>query len=153
MDALRYSNYDIVFQEVPGEVTLAINITGCPHRCPGCHSEYLWEYFGEPLLENLDTILAKYDGLISCVCFMGGDQNTNDLESALKTVKMHSLSAGIYSGANEASIFDDLLPLIDYLKIGSYTESLGGLSSPNTNQRFYEVKNGELIDKTDEFLK
>ena len=31
---LRYINTDIVFQEFPDEVTLAINISGCPCRCP-----------------------------------------------------------------------------------------------------------------------
>ena len=27
---LKYANFDIVFQEVPDEVTLAINISNCP---------------------------------------------------------------------------------------------------------------------------
>ena len=29
---LKYANYDIVFQEVPDEVTLAINISNCPNH-------------------------------------------------------------------------------------------------------------------------
>ena len=40
---LKYVNCDIVFQEVPNEVALAINISGCPCHCPGCHSPYLWQ--------------------------------------------------------------------------------------------------------------
>ena len=43
---LKYVNTDIVFQEIPDEVTLAVNISNCPCRCPGCHSEYLWEDVG-----------------------------------------------------------------------------------------------------------
>ena len=35
---LKYAGYDIVFQEIPDEVTLAISLTNCPNRCPGCHS-------------------------------------------------------------------------------------------------------------------
>ena len=38
---LKYVNTGIVFQEIPDEVTLAINISNCPCRCPGCHSRYL----------------------------------------------------------------------------------------------------------------
>ena len=34
---LRYVHEDIVWQEVPGEVSLAYSIAGCPLRCPGCH--------------------------------------------------------------------------------------------------------------------
>ena len=38
---VRYHNFDIVFAEIPGETTLAINIANCPNRCPGCHSPHL----------------------------------------------------------------------------------------------------------------
>ena len=38
---VRYHNFDVVFAEIPGETTLALNITGCPNRCPGCHSPHL----------------------------------------------------------------------------------------------------------------
>lgn len=38
---VRYHNFDIVFAEIPDETTLAINITNCPNRCPGCHSPHL----------------------------------------------------------------------------------------------------------------
>ena len=38
---LKYVNYDIVFQEFPDEVTLAINLSLCPVCCPGCHSQFL----------------------------------------------------------------------------------------------------------------
>lgn len=148
MDALRYSNYDIVFQEVPGEVTLAINITGCPHRCPGCHSSYLQEYFGELLLENLDGILSKYDGLITCVCFMGGEQNLANLLSALKVAKTHYVKTCVYSGDDSVEPFNDVLEFLDYLKIGPYISGQGGLNSESTNQRFYKVENESLIDCT-----
>ena len=46
---LTYVNHDIVFQEFPDEVTLAINLSRCPNRCPGCHSPYLQQEEGEEL--------------------------------------------------------------------------------------------------------
>lgn len=151
MDALRYSNYDIVFQEVPGEVTLAINITGCPHRCPGCHSEYLWEYFGEPLLNDLESIISKYSGMITCVALMGGDQNIEDASSALKIIKSYGLKTCVYFGADTMLGILEIVHDLDYLKIGSYKAELGGLDSPNTNQRFYNVQDGNLVDTTAQF--
>ena len=65
---LRYADYDIVFQEIPDEVTLAINLSNCPNHCKGCHSAYLMEDVGEPLTEeSLSTLLGKYGKAITCV--------------------------------------------------------------------------------------
>ena len=54
MKKLKYNGYSIVMQEVPNEVSLAINISGCPHKCEGCHSKYLWEYDGEYLIDDIE---------------------------------------------------------------------------------------------------
>lgn len=148
MDALRFSGHDIVFQEVPGEVSLAINVTGCPRRCPGCHSEYLQKYFGDLLLESIGDLLDKYEGMITCVCFFGGDQNLNEIKAALKTVKLRSMKTCLYTGADDINDLSDLLSNLDFLKTGAYMSGLGGLSAPSTNQRFYAIDGGELVDKT-----
>ena len=58
---LKYVNTGIVFQEIPDEVTLAINISNCPCRCPGCHSHYLWEDIGLPLnTDAIDAFVERY---------------------------------------------------------------------------------------------
>ena len=57
---LRYTDYDIVFREIPDETTLAVNLAGCPNRCPGCHSPQLQEPIGEPLTEEVvERLLAR----------------------------------------------------------------------------------------------
>ena len=69
---LRYADYDIVFQEIPDEVTLAINLSNCLNHCRGCHSAYLMEDVGEPLTEeSLSTLLGKYGKELKSDCFMG----------------------------------------------------------------------------------
>ena len=71
---LKYTNTGIVFQEIPDEVTLAINISNCPCHCPGCHSQYLWEDIGLPLdTTALDDFIDEYGRDITCIAFMGGD--------------------------------------------------------------------------------
>ncbi|MCL2247577.1 MAG: anaerobic ribonucleoside-triphosphate reductase activating protein, partial [Lentimicrobiaceae bacterium] len=73
---MRFLSYDIVFQEVPGEVALAINISNCPNRCKGCHSSHLQEDTGEELTEDvLFSLLNIYGNAVTCVCFMGGDRS------------------------------------------------------------------------------
>ena len=150
---LKYLGYSIVFQEVPNEVSLAINISGCPHRCKGCHSEYLWEYKGGYIYDDIEILLNKYSSEITCVCFMGGDQNSEELKNLILFVKhFYKLKVCVYSGF-DYNIND--LPqwcyYCDYLKIGSYKSKLGGLNSKTTNQRFYKNKNNVFIDITNEF--
>ncbi len=137
---LRLASYDVVFQEVPGEVTLALNISGCPNGCPGCHSPHLRADTGEPLDEELlHCLLDRYGGTVTCVCFMGGDGEPHEVERLAKLAKALTggrLKAAWYSGRGRLPEgFDG--GCLDYLKLGPYIERLGGLRSPATNQRFY----------------
>ena len=132
---LKVASYDIVFQEIPGEVTLALNLSGCPCHCPGCHSQYLWEDVGEVLDEGLmDGLLARYGSLITCVAFMGGDQNPEEVAHWGEYIKGLSLKTAWYSGRMSFPEKD----VFDYVKLGPYIESLGGLKSTQTNQRLYK---------------
>lgn len=71
---LKFYNFDIVFQEIPDETTLAVNLTNCPNHCKGCHSPHLWADTGTPLEEeSIKTLLIPYINGITCFCFMGGD--------------------------------------------------------------------------------
>lgn len=99
---LKYYNYDIVFQEYPDEVTLAINLTMCPNRCVGCHSAYLREDIGEELThERLTALIDSYDGTITCVGIQGGDNDPEAVLAAGRYIKQHyegRLRTGWYSG-------------------------------------------------------
>lgn len=156
MNKLKYLGYSIVFQEVPDEVTLAINISGCPHRCEGCHSKYLWEYEGNYISDDLEALIKKYDGLITCVCFMGGDQNPYELVDLLDKVHRHKLKTALYTGEDSLQhISFRVLCNLDYCKIGHYDESMGGLNNKNTNQRMlsWNRQDGKWEDITCLFQK
>ena len=152
---LRFVNYSIVFQEVPGEVTLAINLSNCPNHCKGCHSPYLKEDIGEALDNNMLTeLLEKYGNAITCVCFMGGDASPSEVEQCaifLRNQTNRQIKIGWYSGKNnfpkECSLHN-----FDYVKLGAYIEQLGGLDSRTTNQRFFRIDNGTMIDMTEVFF-
>ena len=153
---LKFINYDIVFQEVPGETTLAINVSNCPNRCKGCHSPYLMEDKGEVLNKtSLSWLLDRYGKAITCVCFMGGDAAPQEIEQLaifIKEKTSNCLKTAWYSGKQN---FPETCSLsnFDYIKLGPYIEQLGGLNSPQTNQRFYFVENGEMVDRSYYFLK
>ena len=53
MSDLKFTIEQIVWQEVPGEVSLAFLFSGCPLRCKGCHSADTWkEGIGTELTED-----------------------------------------------------------------------------------------------------
>lgn len=150
---LKFAEYTIAFQEVPNEVSLVFTISNCPFKCEGCHSEYLWNDIGLPLLDNIEMILSIYGNLITCVCFMGGDQNKQELKKAIDIVKKYNLKICLYTGTNYLEEIKDIVDLLDYIKIGRYIKDLGGLDSCNTNQRFYKNIKGDLKDITYLFKK
>ena len=148
----------VVFEEIPDEITLAINITNCPCRCVNCHSKFLWGDVGTELtFEGLERLIKENDG-ITCVCFMGGDANPkeiNDLATYISAKNMcgyKSLKIGWYSGKDELSEDIDI-SLFDYIKLGHYDEKFGGLDKETTNQRLYKIAHDKesLIDITSKF--
>ncbi len=149
---LKFVSYDIVFQEIPDEVSLALNISGCPNRCPGCHSAHLMEDQGEELSkENLVALIEQYQSSITCVCFMGGDVDPAAVEALAKFVhKEFGLKSAWYSGRE---VMPSDISAFDFVKLGDYREDCGGLNSPTTNQKMFHIKNGELIDITSRFWK
>jgi len=151
---LKYSDYHIVFQEVPGEVTLAFNITNCPNHCKGCHSPYLMEDTGEVLDHvSLAGLLAKYKNAITCICFMGGDADPDNIERLAVFVRdttNNQVKTAWYSGKQDFPASCSLHHF-DYIKLGAYMEELGGLDSQKTNQRFYKVIDGKMIDMTNHY--
>ena len=140
---MKYVDVKEVFAEIPDEITLAISISGCPIRCKGCHSQYLWEDVGEELnTDALSAMLAGHVG-ITCLCFMGGDQDAAEINRLAEWVKQNSdVCTAWYSGRDELPAQVELKNL-DYLKLGRYDATAGPLNQRTTNQHLWRVEHGE----------
>lgn len=141
---MRYLSARLVFQEVPDEVSLALLMTGCPLRCRGCHSADAWNGTrGRELCgADLDAWIARARGVLTCVLFLGGEWEPAALEGWLDEVHRRGLKTCLYTGLELDEVPPGLLARLDYLKVGPYRADRGGLDSPRTNQRFYEVRTG-----------
>ena len=152
---MKYAKTDVVFQEVPGEVTLAINISNCPCHCPGCHSKYLWADEGEELDEAaIDAFVGEFGTNITCICFMGGDVDPKTVDRLASYIKKEytGYKVGWYTGRTIISSVIDTRNF-DYIKVGPYIQHLGALKDRKTNQRMYRVdhEKGTMEDITSLF--
>lgn len=149
---MKYLEHEVTFREIPDEITLCINITNCPYRCPGCHSPQLWEDVGEELtLGELHKLIDPIKEGITCVSFMGGDKDPEYINHlALLIQTEFGKRVAWYSGS---SILSDKIDIsrFNYIKLGPYIEEFGGLDSPKTNQKMFKIEDLKMIDITSKF--
>ena len=143
---MNYFSEQIVWQEVPGEVSLAFTISGCPLACPGCHSASSWSAVaGQPLtVEYLYARLQQYQGLLTCVLFMGGEWLPDELLPLLQQVRAAGLHACLYTGLEQVP--EPLVPWLTYAKTGPWRRELGGLEASGTNQVFTDLRTGVCLN-------
>ena len=121
---LKYVNTGIVFQEIPDEVTLAINISNCP-----CHITCI-SFMGGDADPKGVNLLAQY---------------IHEEHPQFKVAW--------YSGKTVISSLVEKHDF-DYIKIGPFIKHLGPLKKPTTNQRLYRQNGqGEFEDITSRFWK
>lgn len=147
----------ICFAELRDEISLGINLSCCVHRCQGCHSPYLQTDIGDELTTSvIDDLINRHQG-ITCVLFMGGDNDKCTLIELARHIRSnYDLSIGWYSGESELDL-NLYGSYFDYIKVGPYIKDLGPLNSPTTNQRLYFIKrcnkNMHVEDITSSFWK
>ena len=148
---IKYTGVYVTFQEVPDEVSLVLTISNCLGRCDGCHSPWLGEDIGDDLEKDLPGLLDKYDGCITCVCFMGEGNDKDALMRCCQMISSRGLKRAIYSGRDQVDFNEIGFP--EYIKVGSYKKELGGLDSYTTNQRMYKKSDcsNEYINITNLF--
>ena len=165
---LKYTDTKVTFSEIPDEITLCINISGCPNHCDGCHSSYLSEDIGLELNSSaIDSLIEGNPG-ITCICFMGGDQNPTliwNFANYIQAKYLVKYKVGWYSGkdtlpdqflrTNTEDPYIDFYHIIDgkfydimpfnFIKLGSYKKEFGPLNKSTTNQKLYLVVGNPAI--------
>lgn len=128
---------DIVIEEIPDRVTLAVEITNCRGNCPGCHSPFLKEDIGEELTPAaIDAMMADNFGT-NCFLFLGEGRDRDALFALADHVRatFPGVETALYTGRDSTGPEYD--SHFDFIKVGPYIEALGPLNSRTTNQRLY----------------
>lgn len=151
---LHYVEFGLSHMEVPGETALCIYISGCPNKCVNCHYKELQQVdSGELLTTYFEQMLDLYHEYATCICFMGeGDGSHASIEELLGYVRVcdtRGYKTCIYSGRD--TIIEEWMERFDYVKIGSYREELGPLTSQTTNQHMWMKQADSYYDITERF--
>ena len=128
---------DVVLEEIPDKVTLAVEISNCRGSCPGCHSPFLKQDLGEELTPAVvDKLIADNFG-INCFLLLGEGKDKDALLGIAEHLRAAhpDLERAVYSGRPEVE--PEIYAAFDYVKVGPYVEANGPLNSPTTNQRLY----------------
>lgn len=100
----------------------------------------------------LESLVKENDTMITCVCFLGGDWDLEELSPMVSLCRSYGLKVALYSGdkvSNKEVYFDTLL--LDYLKIGPFVPDYGPITKSTTNQRFYKKIDNNYRDVTNIF--
>jgi len=143
---MRYLSQQITFQEVPDEISLSFLITGCSLKCKGCHSADSWNPAKGQILnaETLAGLIQKYRSAVTCILFMGGEWQQQELVKLLRVCRKYNLKTCLYTGLNDVN--SEIKKELTFLKTGGWDKDLGGLSSQNTNQRLTNLETGKVMN-------
>ena len=144
MSPLFFYTKNVVFQEVPNEISLSFSIAGCQNNCKNCSWKNLDIKPKELKDDDYIKLLNKYRGYVSCILFLGGEWNKEKLIQNLKLAKNNGYKTCLYTGKEDVD--NDIKLNLDYLKVGPYIEERGGLANPNTNQRFIDLHTNKILN-------
>lgn len=128
---------DIVLEEIPDKVTLAVEISNCRGSCIGCHSPFLKQDIGVELTPDaVDRLIADNFG-VNCFLLLGEGKDPEALLRIAEHLRVHhpDLERAVYSGRPEVE--PEIYAAFDYVKVGPYVAELGPLNERTTNQRLY----------------
>lgn len=136
---IYYSSTAISFREVPNEIARCFSISECGLRCSEWPIPGPQGTCGEPLTPEVMDKLIGDDALdgVNVYAFLGEGDDREALRELLATAHDYGMLTCLYTSSDNISDFEDLMHLLDYIKIGHYDSELGGLDKETTNQRYY----------------
>lgn len=151
---LYYTEIGLSPYEVPGYMSICIYISGCCNLCENCQYPMLKQNdYGDKLLENFQKIIQLYQEKANSICFLGEGKNSpyehREFYKMIEIAKKYNLKTCLYCG-RDATV-EKWMRIFDFVKLGSYQETFGGLNKKTTNQRFLQKTKKGYIDITHKF--
>jgi len=150
---MKISSLETSFLDYPDRTSLLVFMTGCEFGCKNCQNPQLQDGRNGTDINNAFLLKElKKRPLCTAITFTGGDPlyQYSELLEACKAV-FGVVKVGVYTGSKFEDVPKELFQYINFLKTEPYIEALGGVSSDTTNQKCWDVVNGEPILNMDYF--
>lgn len=144
------------YANVVSGIATSVWFQGCEARCRGCHNPELIPFFcAEPVAVETakrEILLKSYRN--ATVSFLGGEPllHREELLSLLLYSKSIGLMTALWTGFELADVDQEILNLLDYIKVGRYERSkkIKGTYYGSSNQRMYRVVDGHIESEIQE---
>lgn len=141
-------DYKGSFVDGPG-VRTVVYLQGCVIQCDGCHNQSTWdENCG--ILYDIDDLVNEVKSKVpNKKITISGGEPFFQLESTIELIhKLKEMDLCLYTGSNFDEVPKEILPHLNYLKVGKYKKDLRTTITPfigSTNQRFLKLKDGKIV--------
>jgi anaerobic ribonucleoside-triphosphate reductase activating protein len=147
---LLYASAGISELEIPNKKSLVIYISECSNNCEGCHTPYLHYKYGDELKENFEILFQVYKNYFDILCILGEGKETIEDKEEIKYyceyAHLNNKEFCLYSG--RVCDIEEWMINFDYVKLGSYKNEYGPLTSKSTNQRLLKRNFNSFEDIT-----
>ena len=136
-------DFGTTLQEVPDHLAFYIEFGECTQGCKNCHSQHLWQPLDSHM--SIEDVINYAEKIVemgaNAIVLMGG--TTNNIPFGVLIMLINKLAelapVCLYSGSGNTTedFYIAKYSNLTWLKTGKYEDTLGGLQSPTTNQKFY----------------
>lgn len=151
----------VTMTEIPNRLAVFFEVGNCTVHCKGCHSKHLWDTANRDNSDSLNDIMHYADRYYqmgaNAILFMGGLRSLNVppskfINEILRPLYEKGYDIGLYDGGFWDSLVEEASWYCKWIKVGPYIETLGGLDSTTTNQKFYEKIDDKWVDQTTNYF-
>ena len=128
----------------PG-IRTVVFLQGCLRHCPNCHNPSTWDPRAGFDMDERELAQQLAERTPSKrVTISGGEPllQKEALVHLLRELKARGIETALYTGFEWEELPKEILPLLDYVKVGSYIDALRTTVTPyigSTNQAFIKL--------------
>jgi anaerobic ribonucleoside-triphosphate reductase activating protein len=134
----------------PG-VRTVVFLQGCELHCEGCHNQSTWDANCGDLVKIDDLVDELKTKVKNKKVTISGGEPFFQKEATIHLIKkLKGFDLCLYTGSDFDEVPKDILPYLKYIKVGKFKIKLRITSKPfigSTNQKFYKLEEGEIIER------